>query len=179
MAAGVVFMAIGGIVYWKGRNIIQTLFPPIVVGPVIMVLGLMLVPVTVSMILGKSNPSHLIPQKAGLLVAVISLATTILIFLMARGALKFIPILCGLAAGYLASIPFGIIDFSIVADAPWIAVPKFTAPQFNIDAVVFLIPAMVAPFIAHFGDILAIGEVTEKDYLEEPGVHRTLFASFL
>jgi uracil permease len=177
VAAGLVYIAIGGIIYWKGRNIIQTLFPPIVVGPIIMVIGLMLVPVAVSMALGKSNPAHLIPQKVGLLIAAISLATTILIFLMARGALKLIPVVCGLTAGYLVSIPFGIIDFSIVADAPWFAVPKFVVPQFNIDAAVFLIPAAVAPLIAHFGDILAIGEITDKDYLKEPGIHRTLMGT--
>jgi uracil permease len=177
VAAGVVYMGMAGIIYWKGRNIIQALFPPIVVGPIIMVIGLMLVPVAVSMALGKSNPAYLIPQKVGLLIAVISLATTILIFLMARGTLKLIPIICGLIAGYLVSIPFGIIDFSIVADAPWIAAPQFVAPQFNIDAVVFLIPATVAPFIAHFGDILAIGEVSDKDYLKEPGIHRTLLGN--
>ncbi|MGD2038146.1 MAG: solute carrier family 23 protein [Desulfobacterales bacterium] len=177
VAAGLVYVAFGGIIYWKGRNIIQTLFPPIVVGPIIMVIGLMLVPVAVSMAMGKSNPAYLIPQKAGMLIAVISLATTILIFLMARGALRLIPVFCGLVAGYLVSIPFGIIDFSIIADAPWIAVPKFVAPQFNIDAAVFLIPAAVAPLIAHFGDILAIGEVTDKNYLKEPGIHRTLLGN--
>jgi len=128
--------------------------------------------VAVSMALGKSNPAYVIPQRVGLLIAVISLATTTVIFLMARGILKLIPVICGLIAGYLVSIPFGIIDFSIVADAPWIAIPKFAVPQFNIDAVAFLIPAAVAPLIAHFGDILVIGEATEKDYLKEPGINR-------
>ncbi len=174
VAAGVVYMAIGGIIYWKGRSIIQTLFPPIVVGPILMVIGLMLVPVAVSMALGKSNPAHFIPQKIGLLIALISLATTILVFVMTRGTLKLIPIICGLVAGYLVSIPFGIIDFSIVAGAPWIAVPKFVTPRFNIDAVIFLVPATIVPVIAHFGDILAIGEVAGKNYLKEPGIHRTL-----
>jgi uracil permease len=177
VAAGLVYLAIGGIIYWKGRNIIQTLFPPVVVGPVIMVIGLMLVPVAVSMALGKSNPAYPLPEKVSLLIAVISLATTILIFLMARGTLRLIPVICGLVAGYLVSIPFGIIDFSIVADAPWIAVPKFVAPQFNINAIAFLIPAVVAPLIAHFGDILVIGEAANKDYLKEPGIHRTLLGN--
>ncbi|MCK4988219.1 MAG: uracil permease, partial [Desulfobacterales bacterium] len=177
VAVGVVYMAIGGIIYWKGRNIIQTLFPPIVVGPIIMVIGLMLAPVAVSMALGKSNPAYLIPEKVGLLIAAISLTTTILIFLLARGTLKLIPIICGLIAGYLASIPFGIIDFSIVAGAPWIAIPQFVIPRFNFDAIIFLIPAAVAPLIAHFGDIFAIGEVTDKDYLKEPGIHRTLLGN--
>jgi uracil permease len=177
VAAGVVYLAIGGIIYWKGRNIIQTLFPPVVVGPVIMVIGLMLVPVAVSMALGKSNPAYPLPEKVSLLIAVISLATTILIFLMARGTLRLIPVICGLVAGYLVSIPFGIIDFSIVADAPWIAVPKFVVPQFNINAIAFLIPAVVAPLIAHFGDILVIGEAANKDYLKKPGIHRTLLGN--
>jgi uracil permease len=177
VAVGAVFMALGGFIYWKGRSIIQTLFPPIVVGPIIMVIGLMLVPVAVSMAMGKSNPAYLVPQKVGLLIAVISLATTVLIFLLARGTLRLIPVFCGLVAGYLVSIPFGIIDFSIVADAPWIAVPRFVTPQINIDAAVFLIPAAIAPLIAHFGDILAIGEVTDKNYLKEPGIHRTLLGN--
>jgi len=177
VAVGVVYMAIGGIIYWKGRNIIQTLFPPIVVGPVIMVIGLMLAPVAVSMALGKSNPAYLLPEKVGLLIAAISLTTTILIFLLARGTLKLIPIICGLIAGYFVSIPFGIIDFSIVAGAPWIVVPQFVIPRFNFDAIVFLIPAAVAPLMAHFGDIFAIGEVTDKDYLKEPGIHRTLLGN--
>ena len=177
VAAGVVYMVIGAVIYWKGRNIIQTLFPPIVVGPVIMVLGLMLAPVAVSMALGKSNPAVLMPEKVGLLVAAISLATTILIFLLARGTLQLIPVICGLIAGYLVSIPFGIIDFAIVTGAPWIAFPKFVIPQFNPDAVVFLIPATVAPLIAHFADIIAIGEVADKDYLKEPGIHRTLLGN--
>ena len=177
VAAGLVYMGIGGIIYWKGRKIIPSLFPPIVVGPIIMVIGLMLAPVAVSMALGKSNPAHLIPDKVGLLIAAITLAVTILIFMLARGILKLIPIMGGLFAGYLVSIPFGIVDFSIVASAPWFGVPKFVFPQFKMDAIVFLIPAVVAPVIAHFGDIFAIGAVTDKDYLKEPGIHRTLIGN--
>jgi len=177
VAVGFVYMAIGGIIYWKGRNIIETLFPPIVVGPIIMVIGLMLAPVAVSMALGKSNPAYLIPEKVSLLIAAISLTTTILIFLLARGTLKLIPIICGLIAGYFVSIPFGIIDFSIVAGAPWIVVPQFVIPRFNFDAIIFLIPAALAPLMAHFGDIFAIGEVTDKDYLKKPGIHRTLLGN--
>ncbi len=177
VAAGLVYTGIGGIIYWKGRNFIPSLFPPIVIGPIIMVIGLMLVPVAVSMALGKSNPAHLIPDKIGLLIAAITLAVTIVMLLLARGFLKLIPIIGGIVAGYLVSIPFGIIDFSIVASAPWFAVPEFVFPQFNIHAVVFLVPAVVVPAIAHFGDILAIGEVTGKDYLREPGIHRTLLGN--
>jgi uracil permease len=142
-----------------------------------MVIGLMLAPVAVSMALGKSNPAHLIPDKIGLLIAAITLVVTIIIYLLARGILKLIPILGGLIAGYVVAIPFGVVDFSIIANAPWFAVPQFVLPQFNINAVGFLIPAVVAPVIAHFGDIFTIGEVTDKDYLREPGIHRTLLGN--
>ena len=135
VAAGLVYTGIGGIIYWKGRNFIPSLFPPIVVGPIIMVIGMMLIPVAVSMALGNSNPAHLIPDKIALLIATITLVVTIVIFMLARGILKLIPIIGGFIAGYLVSIPFGIIDFSVVASAPWFAVPKFVFPQFNIHAV--------------------------------------------
>ena len=175
--AGLVYMAISGIIQWRGPKFIETLFPPVVVGPVIMVIGLMLAPVAVSMVLGKANPQHLIPEKSALLIAMTSLAATISVFFFARGTLKLIPILCGLGAGYLVSFPFGIIDFSIVADAPWFASPRFVIPEFNFDAIVFLVPAAIVPIIAHFGDILAIGEVTENNYLKDPGAHRTLLGN--
>ncbi len=175
--AGLVYVGIGGIIQWKGRKAIEKLFPPLVVGPVIMILGLMLAPVAVSMALGKANPNHLIPEKSALLIAMTSLATSVSIFLFARGTLKLIPVFCGLGAGYLVAIPFGIIDFSVVSSAPWITFPGFKIPAFKIDAIVYLVPAVIVPIIAHFGDILAIGEVTGKDYLKDPGVHRTLMGN--
>ena len=175
--AGLVYVAISGLIQWRGRKFITTLFPPVVVGPVIMVIGLMLAPVAVSMALGKANPGHLIPEKIALLIAMTSLAATASIFLFARGTLKLIPILGGLGAGYLISLPFGIVDFSAVADAPWFALPGFVFPKFEFEAIVFLVPAAIVPIFAHFGDILAIGEVTENDYLKEPGVHRTLLGN--
>jgi uracil permease len=180
--AGLVYMAISGIIQWRGRKIIETLFPPVVVGPVIMVIGLMLAPVAVSMALGKANPEHLIPEKSALLIAMTSLAATVSVFLFARGTLKLIPILCGLGSGYLVSVAFSVLDFSVldfsvVADAPWIAFPGFVIPEFKFDAILFLVPAAVVPIIVHFGDILAIGEVTENDFLKDPGVHRTLLGN--
>jgi uracil permease len=175
--AGLVYIGIGGIIQWRGRKIIETLFPPVVVGPVIMILGLMLVPAAVSMALGKANPNHLIAEKSAMLIAMASLATSVSVFLFARGTLKLIPVFCGLGAGYLVSIPFGIIDFSIVSSAPWITFPGFKTPELKIDAILYLVPAVIVPIIAHLGDILAIGEVTGNDYLKDPGVHRTLMGN--
>jgi uracil permease len=175
--AGLVYAAVSGFIHWRGRKFITTLFPPVVVGPIIMVIGLMLAPVAVTMALGKANPEHLISEKIALLVAMTALAVTVSIFLLARGTLKLTPILCGFGAGYLIAIPFGIVDFSAVANAPWFALPRFSFPEFKFEAIVFLVPAAIVPIVAHFGDILAIGEVTENDYLKDPGVHRTLLGN--
>jgi uracil permease len=175
--AGLIYIGIGGLIQWKGRKIIETLFPPVVVVPVIMIMGLMLAPVAVSMALGKANPNQLIPEKSAMLIAMTSLAASISVFLFARRTWRVIPVFCGLAAGYLVSIPLGIIDFSIVSRAPWISFPGFKIPAFKFEAIVYLVPAVIVPIIAHFGDILAIGEVTGIDYLKDPGLHRTLMGN--
>jgi uracil permease len=142
-----------------------------------MIMGLMLAPVAVSMALGKANPNQLIPEKSAMLIAMTSLAASISVFLFARRTWRVIPVFCGLAAGYLVSIPLGIIDFSIVSRAPWISFPGFKIPAFKFEAIVYLVPAVIVPIIAHFGDILAIGEVTGIDYLKDPGLHRTLMGN--
>ena len=175
--AGLIYIGIGGLIQWKGRKIIETLFPPVVVGPVIMIMGLMLAPVAVSMALGKANPNQLIPEKSAMLIAMTSLATSISVFLFARRTWRVIPVFCGLAAGYLVSIPLGIIDFSMVSRTPWISFPGFKIPAFKFEAIVYLVPAVIVPIIAHFGDILAIGEVTGNNYLKDPGLQRTLMGT--
>jgi len=175
--AGLIYIGIGGLIQWKGRKIIETLFPPVVVGPVIMIMGLMLAPVAVSMALGKANPNQLIPEKSAMLIAMTSLAASISVFLFARRTWRVIPVFCGLAAGYLVAIPLGIIDFSMVSRTPWISFPGFKIPAFKFEAIVYLVPAVIVPIIAHFGDILAIGEVTGNNYLKDPGLQRTLMGN--
>ncbi|WP_374616117.1 uracil-xanthine permease family protein, partial [Thauera aminoaromatica] len=92
----------------------------------------------------------------------------------ARGFLKLVPILCGVAAGYVAAILFGLVDFAAVGAAPWFVLPQFVTPSFELAAILFMLPVALAPAIEHVGDVLAIGGVTGKDYTEKPGLHRTL-----
>jgi uracil permease len=91
-----------------------------------------------------------------------------------RGMLRLVPILCGVGAGYVASLFLGLVDFAPVTAAPWFAVPSFVGPSFNFDAIVIIVPVAIAPIIEHFGGVLAIGQVTNRNYLEDPGVHRSL-----
>jgi uracil permease len=174
MVAALIYFILSGLFKWKGKDILDLVFPPIVIGPIIIVIGLILAPVAVSMALGKGNPANLIPQKSALIVALISLVATVIVSLFGKGKFRLVPILCGMLAGYLVSLPFSIIDFSGVAQAPWIALPRFVLPEWNWKAVVFLLPAGIAPAIGHFGDILTISAVTGRNYLKDPGVHRTL-----
>jgi uracil permease len=188
-AAGVLYMMLSVCVKLFGSEFLHKVLPPVVVGPVIMVIGLVLAPVAVFMAMGKTGDGAvvLVPQAQALTVSFITLLTTMFLSMLGKGMLRLIPILCGILVGYIVSIPFGLIDLSPVAKAPWIAVPAFVLPKWNLEAILYIVPVAIAPAIEHFGDILAIGNVTGRDYMKDPGIHRTMlgdgiattFASFL
>ncbi|GEA61748.1 uracil-xanthine permease family protein [Vibrio comitans] len=176
MAAGLVYIALGGLIRVRGVAIIHRLLPPVVVGPVIMVIGLGLAPVAVNMALGKTGDGaiQLVDGQIALWISLASLLTTIIISVFAKGFLKLLPIFGGIAVGYTLSLFAGIVDFSPVTNAAWFALPNFVTPEFNINAILFMIPVAIAPAVEHVGDMLAISNVTGKDYLKKPGLHRTM-----
>ncbi|WP_367317418.1 uracil-xanthine permease family protein [Vibrio coralliilyticus] len=174
MAAGCVYVAMGALIKVRGVEIIHKLLPPVVVGPVIMVIGLGLAPVAVNMALGKVDGSQVIDANASLVISVASLLTTIILSVFAKGFLKLTPILGGIVVGYALSLSYGIVDFTPVHEAAWFALPNFTTPEFNINAILFMIPVAIAPAVEHVGDMLAISNVTGKNYIKKPGLHRTI-----
>jgi len=170
-AAGVVYIILSTLVRMRGSGFIQRVLPPVVTGPVIMVIGLQLAPVAVTM---ATNEGDHYSKTAAMTVAFIALGTTILISLFAKGIVKLIPILMGIAVGYIVAFFLGMVRFDAVASAPWFAMPAFVLPQWNPHAVFYIIPVAIAPAIEHFGDIVAIGRVTGKDYLKDPGIQNTM-----
>ena len=162
VAVGAVYGLMSLLVRLRGVGFISRLFPPIVVGPVIMLIGLSLAGTGVNM--AKSNWT----------LAIIALLTTVVVSLFGKGLLRLIPIFAGIVAGYIAATCMGIIDFSPVANAPWFALPAFVRPELCWEAIIFMIPVAIAPVIEHIGDIYAINEVTGKDYVKDPGLHRTM-----
>jgi uracil permease len=176
MAAGVVYVIMGAVIKAKGVEIIHKLLPPVVVGPVIMVIGLGLAPVAVNMALGKTGDGaiELVNGNAALWISSISLLVTIAVSVFAKGFLKLLPIFSGIVAGYVTSLAFGVVDFTPVVQASWLSMPNFTTPEFNINAILFMLPVAIAPAVEHVGDMLAISNVTGKDYLKKPGLHRTI-----
>ena len=180
-AAGLVYIALSALVKLRGVGVLHRLFPPIVVGPVILIIGLILAPVAVNMALGKSGDGalQLVPQTQAVIVSAIALGVTVLTTLLGKGFLRIVPILCGVVAGYLAALVLGLVDFTPVNNAAWFAVPDFVYPEWNTAAVLYMLPVAIAPAIEHFGDMLAISGVTGRDYLQKPGVHRTLLGDGL
>ncbi len=167
VAVGAVYGIMSVLVRLRGVGFISRLFPPIVVGPVIMLIGLSLAGTGVDM--ASSNWA----------LAIISLLTTVLVTMFGKGMLKLIPIFAGIVVGYVASICFGVVDFQPVLDARWIALPEFVRPDLNWDAIIFMIPVAIAPVIEHIGDVYAINEVTGNDYVKDPGLHRTMLGDGL
>jgi len=175
-AAGVVYIILSMLIRVQGSDIIEKVLPPIVTGPVIMVIGLILAPVAVHMTMGKTGDGSavLFPHTQAMTVGLLALATTVLVSIMGKGVFRLIPILCGIAAGYIAALAFGFVDFSGIAKAPWFEIPHFVFPEWNLQAVLFIVPIAIAPAIEHFGDIVAIGGVTGKDYIKDPGIQNTM-----
>ncbi len=181
MGAGIVYVALSVLITLRGTDFLHRLFPPVVIGPVIMVIGLGLAPVAVNMAMGKTGDGSavLVEQNTALMIAAVALGTTMLISTYAKGFFKLIPILFGIIAGYLTALASGIIDFTPIQNASWFSMPAFTGPEFNINAILFMLPVALAPAIEHIGDVVAIGGVTGKDYLQKPGLNRTLLGDGL
>ncbi|MBP3142590.1 uracil-xanthine permease family protein [Aliivibrio fischeri] len=176
MVAGLVYVALGAVIKVRGVTFIHKLLPPVVVGPVIMVIGLGLAPTAVNMALGKTGDGayQLVDGQLAMWIAAASLFTTIAVSVFAKGFFKLLPIISGIIVGYSLSLIFGVVDFTPVHQAAWFALPNFTFPEFNINAILFMIPVAIAPAVEHVGDMLAISNVTGKDYLKKPGLHRTI-----
>lgn len=181
VAAGLLYIVLSFIIRAKGDGFLHKLLPAIVVGPVIMSIGLILSPVAVFMAMGKTGDGaiQLVPFEQAIIISMVALFTMVFISLLGKGIFKLIPILGGIIAGYIVALFFGVIDFSSVANAAWFAVPSFTAPEFNWQAILFILPIAIAPAIEHIGDMLAISNVTKEDYLKKPGLKNTLLGDGL
>ena len=181
MAAGILYMILSGLIRLRGAGFIRGLLPPVVIGPVIMTIGLGLAPVAVHMASGRTGDgsAQLIPHTTALWIAMISLTVTVIMSVWSKGIFRLIPIMFGVVVGYILSAIMGIVDTTPIANAPWFAVPNFVTPAFSWGAILFMIPVAIAPAIEHIGDVLAIGNVTGKNYLDKPGLHRTLLGDGL
>lgn len=181
VAAGLVKLLFGIIVKYTGREFIDRILPSYVIGPVIIVIGLSLAPVAIDMAgnVAADAAKGTAAQPYNVYIALLSLVATVVASLYFRGIWRLIPILIGIVAGYTASLFIGLVDFTPVMKAPWLALPDFTLPAFAWEPVLFMIPVALAPMIEHVGDIMVISSVTGEPYYDDPGLHRTLMGDGL
>ena len=171
MGVALVYFVMSALIKWQGRRLLERLFPPVVIGPVIICIGLSLSPAAVNM------------AKEHWLLAFISLLTAILVLVIGRGLLKLVPVVCGIIVGYIVSVCMGLVDFSAVSSAPWFALPgsvtHFKLPNFAWEPFLFMIPVAIAPVIEHIGDVYVVSAVADKDFVKDPGLHRTMLGDGL
>jgi uracil permease len=147
-----------------GTKGVAKVFPPLVTGPIIMVIGLSLAGV------GISEAQDNWP------IAIATFAIAVLVNVFGKGLSRVLTIVLALVGGYIISIPFGLVDFTPVLEAPLFGVPHFTAPKFDMAAIALIAPAAIVPCIEHIGDVIAIGQTVGKDFTKNPGLPRSLFA---
>ncbi|MFW5787130.1 MAG: uracil-xanthine permease family protein [Halanaerobiales bacterium] len=172
IVAGLIYGAVALLVYLIGPRMIRRVFPPIVTGPIIMVIGLNLAPVAIDQAGGG---------VANVIVAASAVVAAGYAAVFCKGFLKIIPVIVGLVVGYVVAMIAGIVDFSPLMEAPWVGLPEFTAPTINWQAITIIAPVAIVSMVEHVGDILSIGVTVGKGnkYLEEPGIHRTLLGDGL
>ena len=164
ISVSLVYFVMSALVKWQGRKLLDRLFPPVVIGPVIILIGLSLSGSAVNM------------AKTNWILAFTSLITAIAILTFCRGLMKLVPIISGVIVGYILAICLGEVDFSGVASASWLAIPvQFdTITHFEWAPFLYMIPVAIAPVLEHIGDVYVVSAVAKKDFVENPGVHRTM-----
>lgn len=167
IGVAIVYFVMSALVKWQGVKLIERLFPPVVIGPVIILIGLSLAGVGVNM------------AKENWVLALVSLVTAVVISMKAKGLLKLIPIFGGIIVGYLVAFVAYDIDLSGVRDAAWLGWPHFVFPVFSWEPILYMMPVAIAPVIEHIGDVYVVNTVAGKDFVKDPGLHRTLLGDGL
>lgn len=167
VVAGLIYILFSFIIKKVGVERIQKYLSAQVVGPMIIVIGLNLIPTAFDM------------ASENLWIAGITLGITLLVNFKAKGFFKQLAILTGVVVGYLISLRAGIVDTEIIRNSPLLGLPNFTLPKFDIGAIAIIAPVVLAVFMEHLGDITTNGQVVGKNFIEDPGLNRTLLGDGL
>ncbi len=164
-----VYFIVSALVKWGGKKLLDRLFPPVIIGPVIILIGLSLSGSAVDM------------AKTNWLLAFISLITAIIVLLFGKGLMKLVPIITGVIVGYIVAVCLGDVDFTEVKEAAWLACPVTfdTITHFEWGPFLYMIPVAIAPVLEHIGDVYVVSEVAQKDFVKDPGLHRTMLGDGL
>lgn len=178
LVAGLIYVVVAFFIWKAGVNWLMRLLPPVVVGPVIMVIGLSLASVAVDMAMnipgeGTYSAPHFTTAMATLLIA-------ILCGMFLKGVFALVPILFGIFGGYLVGFSLDIVDFSKVTAAPWFETPEFIMADFGLAwpqmlaCILVVAPVAIVTLAEHTGDQMVLSKVTGRNFLKEPGLHRSI-----
>jgi len=162
VVAGIIYIIIAGLIGKFGPEKILKYFPPVVTGPIIIVISMTLAPNAINM----ANQDWLL--------SMVTLAVIISVAMFSKGFLKIVPVIMGLIAGYILAAILGRIDYTPIIEAAWIGMPNFQLPEFNIGAIAVVAPIALVTVVEHIGDVLAMSGVVRKDLAKDPGLTRTL-----
>ena len=166
IVAGLVFLAVAGIIRLVGTGWLDRLLPPVLVASVMVVIGVGLAATAADMAFMTTDASGAsVFFGTGALVAGVTLAAAV-IFSSMGGIVGTVPVLLAIIVGYLVSLALGLVDFAPVAEAAWIGLPHVSMPRFDWGAVALVAPVAVVVVIEHIGHLLAVGEIVGKDYRE-------------
>ncbi|MEG0339476.1 MAG: uracil-xanthine permease family protein [Oscillospiraceae bacterium] len=162
VVAGLVYVCMSALIKVCGVKKIMRFFPPVVTGPIIISIGLILAPTAIS------------NAKQDWLLAIIALTVIIGCNIWGKGMVKIIPILLGIAISYIIALVTGKVDFTAINNAAIVAMAPITFAKFSISAIITIVPISLATMMEHIGDIAAISATTGKNYINDPGLHRTI-----
>ncbi len=175
IAVGLIFCIIGLIVHKVGTEWINVIFPPAAMGAIVAVIGLELMPTAAKM----AGLTEKTPDSTTIMVSIATLAITIFASVAFRGFLSIIPILVGIVCGYIISIFCGLVDWSVVENAPWFSLPTIYTPTFEPGAILIIIPAALVVIAEHVGHLIVTGNIVGKDLTKDPGLDRSIFSNGL
>ena len=175
MAVGILYIIVALIIKFIGKDWLDKLLPPVVIGPMIMIIGLGLAPSAISQI-GIAAGSAM--EWKTVLVAFVSFLVTAIVMTKAKGFFKVIPFLFGIISGYVVALMLGMIDFSAVGEAKFFAMPNFMLPfvdyKISFTALVTILPIALVTICEHIGDHKSLSNIIGKDLIKDPGLDRTL-----
>ena len=180
MAVGLVYVIFATIIHFIGKKWIDKLLPPVVIGPMIMIIGLSLAPSAISQV-GLGTGTQI--DWRCIAVALITFLTTAVVMVRGKGFLKIIPFLVGIVVGYVSAICFGLVDFAPVLEAGFFSMPSFVVPFLNytpnFSALLTIVPISLVTIAEHIGDHTALSTIIGKNLLKDPGLDRTLLGDGL
>ena len=185
IAAGLIYVLVAGLIKLFGVQRVHSLFPPIVTGPIIIVIGLRLSPSAIENAFFHTVDGASVFYWQGAIVAMVVLITMIIVSIFAKGFFQLVPILISVIVGYLLALAMGMVNTAEIAAAPWIGLSAEgiqylkAAPEISWSGILAIAPIALVVFVEHIGDITTNGAVVGQDFFQDPGIHRTMLGDGL